>query len=383
MSGIIAAAGITAAATVGSTLMSKSMGGGGGGAGAGQQMQQTNSQLPGWVNSAAMQNYGDATRASYDMPGPYTGQRVADMTPEMQNLIGQLYGNVGQTNWAFDRAGALTNGLTGFNPSMVSPQTLAGTDLSPYMNPYSSMVINPAMTQMEQARRQALGQVGDQATQSRAFGGSRQGIAEGVTNAQSELQKGQFVGNLMGQNFAQAQAGATGDITRNMQAQQLNQAAGEWGAGFQGQMAQQLAGLAQGRQQNYLAGIQPAMAGQQMMTAQDQAKLDAAQQLYNEQKQDPLQRIAIRTNQLSQSPYGQETTQTGPGPSTNPMLTGLGVGATTAGLLGTFGKMGGFNAANYPDWLTGRVNGIPTVQSEGYSPMSIGGMPQSYYTGGA
>jgi hypothetical protein len=235
---------------------------------------------------------------------------------------------------------------------MITPQTLAGTNLSPYMNPYTQSVIDPSMQLLEQQRRQGIGQIGDQATQARAFGGSRQGVAEGVTNSQSALQAGQLGANLWGQNFNQAQQAATGDITRNMQAQQLNQAAGEWGAGFQGQMAQQLAGLAQGRQQNFLAGIQPAMAGQQMMTAQQQAQLDAAQQLYNEQKQDPLQRIAIRTNQLAQSPYGQTTTQMGQGPSSNPMLAGLGAGATTLGLLGTFGKMFG-------PWGSSADAGIP------------------------
>jgi len=47
-------------------------------------------------------------------------------------------------------------------------------------------------------------------------------------------------------------------------------------------------------------------------------------------------------NFLNQSPYTQTQTRTGPGPSTDPFMTGLGTSATLAGLFGTFGKMGGW-----------------------------------------
>ena len=174
-------------------------------------------QLPEWINNGLMQNYGAATDWSYRMPGPYDQDRVANLSPEMQNLISQQYGNVGSTNPYFDTALQQTNALSGFGRDPLSVQRLAGTDLSPYMNPYTQGVINPAMQQMEQSRRQALMGIGDQATQAKAFGGSRQGVAEGVTNAQSELQKGGFVSNLMGQNFLQAQQGAVGDITAPIQ----------------------------------------------------------------------------------------------------------------------------------------------------------------------
>jgi hypothetical protein len=109
-------------------------------------------------------------------------------------------------------------------------------------------------------------------------------------------------------------------------------------------MANQLAGLATQGQQSWLQGMQAAMGGQGMLQSQDQAKLDAAMQLYNEQRQQPLDVLRIRQNALAQTPYGQTQYQTGPGPSTSPMASGLGAASTIAGLLGTFGRFGGGGA---------------------------------------
>jgi len=335
MSGIIAAAGITAAAGLAGSMMSK----GGGGGGSQTQYQQT--QMPGGIQQRESDNWDLAVQAANQLKGPYGGQRVAGMTPEQQALIQQLYGNVGSTNAGFGQAQGATSGLLGYNPTMVNPQTLAGTDLNPYMNPYTKNVIDPTMSLMDQSRRQALTQIGDQAAQSRSFGGSRQGIAEGVTNAQSELQKGQFAGNLMSQNFLQGQTAATGDITRNLTGQLANQSAGLQGAQFRGQMAQQLGNLTGQGQNSWLTGMQAAMGGQGMLQQQNQAQLDAERQLYEEQRQQPLDVLKIRQNALAQGmpAYGQMSSMTGPGPSSNPLLTGLGSASTALGMMGTMGRM--------------------------------------------
>ena len=333
MTGIIAAAGISAAAGLagaGMQMIGKS--GSGGTSNTSQQ-----SQLPGWVNSDAMNNLDLANQTANQLMGPYTGQRVASMTPEQQALIQQLYGNVGSTNAAFQQAGATTNQLMGYTPQTVTPQMLASTNLQPYMNPYTQSVINPSMQLLAQQNQQGLNSIGNSAIGAKAFGGSRQGVAEGAQNAQSNLLAGQLGAQLYGQDFTQAQAAATGDINRDFSGQQFNSQMGLQGAQFQGQMAQQLAGLSQAQQTNYLQGIQAAMSGQGLLQQQNQQELTAQQQLYAEQRQQPLDVLAIRQNALSQSPYGQTSYGTAPGPSTNPALTGLGTAATTAGLLGQFG----------------------------------------------
>jgi len=315
----------------------------GGGSSGGTQTTTSKTELPQWVTNAGQSNYNFAQDVSANLAKPYEGQRVADMPAGLQQIINMLQGNIGSTNAGFEVGKSVAQGLTGFNPSMISPQTLAGTDLSPYMNPFTKSVIDPTMGLLEQQRKQSLNQVGDQAIQSKAFGGSRQGIAEGVASSQGDLAKAQFLGGLLGQNFGQAVSGATGDITRDLQAQGANQTAGLQGAQLRGSMAQLLGQLTGSQQQNWLQGIQAATGGQQALQQQDQAKLDAARQLYEEKKQYPIQQLQILQSALSNTPYGTSSTQTGPGPQTDPLMQGLGTASSLAGIAGTLLPLFGFS----------------------------------------
>ena len=65
---------------------------------------------------------------------------------------------------------------------------------------------------------------------------------------------------------------------------------------------------------------------------QQQAEIDAAQQAYREAQQFPIQQLQIPIQALGATPYGQTTTQTAPGPTSNPLLTGLGAAASAASL---------------------------------------------------
>ena len=96
------------------------------------------------------------------------------------------------------------------------------------------------------------------------------------------------------------------------------------------------------QQQAYLQSIQAAMGGQGMITAQDQANINAAMQLYQEQAQYPLQQIAIRTNQLAQSPYGQTTTSQGYGQTG----TQAGYSPIGTGFSNLANALSGFNYSN-------------------------------------
>jgi len=333
VTGVIAAAGITAAAGLGSALLSNKGSGG-------TQTQTQQNMLPGWITDQSMQNYGDLTKASYEMPGPYTGQRVANLTPETLDLVRQLYGNVGSTNPYYQTALQGTNALMGYGARTITPQTLAGTDLSPYMNPYTQDVINPSLTLMDQSLAQQQNQTAANARQVAAFGGSRQGVQEAVNNAQTNLLKGQLGANLWSQNFGQAQAAATGDITRNLTAQQSNQQYDLLAAQLRGQMANQYGNLAGNMQNSWLTGVGQAMQGQGVLTSNQQQQLDAAKALYEENRMDPINRIMMRQSFLNNTPYSRTQTTTGPGPSTDPFSTGMGMAATTAGLLGKFGLFG-------------------------------------------
>jgi len=421
--------------------------------------QSTKVELPDWVNSAAQSNYAQAQQASQNLAGPYQGQRVADMTSGQLANINALQGNVGSTQPAYDYAqlgaasamnyspltvyGAQIGGVPmmstvqnagpqsvqgasfGSIPMMsavqnAGPQSVQGADIASnlpqFMNPYVQNVINPTLSVLDQQRQQALNQIGDNATRAGAFGGSRQGVQEGVTNAQYGMQGAQLAGQLYNQavpvvlNAAQQQAqlqqqanlanqslgfqGSLANQQYEQQANQLNQAAAlqtglanqqynqqanlanqslglqaalanqQYGqqanqvnqaaqmqallanqqavqqanlanqnAGLQNAQlglagAQNLGALATQGQAANIAGIQAAMGGQAQLQAQQQAQLAAAQQLYSEQANMPLQQLQVLQSALSNSPYGNTTTgiTVAPGPSSNPWMQGLGLG---------------------------------------------------------
>src|SRR4051794_3846456 len=121
------------------------------------------------------------------------------MTPGANADTAALQQNAGSSNPAFNLAGGTAADLQGFNPLAVTPGSIAGTDLSKYMNPYTTSVIDPALQHMEQQRQQALTGNAVSAASDKAFGGSREAVIEGVTNAQSNLGEDNLIAQLEAQ----------------------------------------------------------------------------------------------------------------------------------------------------------------------------------------
>ena len=178
---------------------------------------------------------------------------------------------------------------TDYSAAQMGPAgQVAGADLSAYTNPYESQVVQQSLTDLGGAQEKALNQMGAQATAARAFGGSRQGIAEAETRKSYADQAARMVSGLRQSGYQQAQQLAGQDIARQMQADAANQAALNaqrmFGAS-QGMTAQQLnqgAGL-QGAQFRLGAAGQMGNLGQQAFghvsgysAATDAAGLDAA-----------------------------------------------------------------------------------------------------------
>ena len=104
----------------------------------------------------------------------------------------------------------------GYTPLSVGALTQA--QLDPYMNPYTTSVIDAQQADVLRGANIGLDQLGAQAQHAKAFGGSRHGIA------MSEMGRG--VGEIMGQqaaglrqaNFAQAQEAGQRNQLANQQA---------------------------------------------------------------------------------------------------------------------------------------------------------------------
>jgi hypothetical protein len=307
--------------------------------GGGTQTVTNKTEIPQWVQDAGQRNLAAAYDVSANMMGPYTGQRVADMTQGQMDLIGALSNNYAMAQPAFAYAQQMAAQAGNYQPQNVSAAQLANTDLSSYMNPYTQSVIQGSLDNLNAQKEMNLNQAADAAARAKAFGGSRQAIQEGNVYSAAQQQAGQLTANLMNQNYMQAQAAAQGDLARQMQAQQLNQAAGLQGAQLGLSGAGMLGNLANMGQQSFLTGATGALAAQSLAQQQQQSQLDAAMKAYMEQQQFPLQQLQIPLQALGITPYGQQNTQTGPGPSGSGLLTGLGAAASAASILSTLASL--------------------------------------------
>lgn len=80
-------------------------------------------------------------------------------------------------------------------------QAAAGPNIGQFMNPYTSMVTGQAMQDLNRQRQMATNDIGASATRAGAFGGSRHGVAEALTNTGFAQQGANMFGNLQQQGF--------------------------------------------------------------------------------------------------------------------------------------------------------------------------------------
>ena len=176
--------------------------------------------------------------------------------------------------------------------------TVAGSNLSPYMNPYTRNVIGGL--QQEAARGMAIGanQLGAQATQAGAFGGSRHGIAQGQMMGDIMRGVNQQTGQLLQSGFQNAQQMAQADIQNRLAQANLGLNAAQQLGG----LGQQSFGYGQQIQQNL------AQQGQQQQVLQ-QALIDAAKGQYGNYMNYPAQGLGIMSQALGATQAGSTTQQ--------------------------------------------------------------------------
>jgi len=208
-----------------------------------------------------------------------------------------------------------------------------------YMNPYTAQVRENALADLESARRAAIQQTGERATQARAFGGSRQGVAEALTNQGFARQAATLGTTLNEQAFNQAMAAQQADIARRSAADIANQQAGLQGAQLRLGGASQLGNLAAQQQALRLGGAQAVMGAGGARQALEQQQMDAIRNI-------GLQRLGVVQSSLGAQPANLGMQSTTPQYS-NPAAGALGgaaagfklsggnpLGAVAGGILG-------------------------------------------------
>jgi hypothetical protein len=295
----------------------RAMGKDGGGGGTQQVVQQMDPQIKG----AYLGNV-DAAR---DVANRMGVRQFAGFDPLYQMGEAQaLQAGQGMGRQQLGQAGQLTQAAAGFSPTMIRPDSAL---VQQYYNPFEQRVIDTGLQDLERARQQAVQQIGERATAARAFGGSRQGVAEAMTSGEFGRQAGSMIANLRSQGFQQA-------LNLAQQQQLANQAAGMQGAGFRLGAAQQLGQMGQAQTAADMLAAQTAMglggSRQQLM----QQQLDAARNL-------GLERLGIMQSALGlQLPsMGGTSTTMGGGSVGNPAMGALG-GAALGSSISALGPYG-------------------------------------------
>ena len=255
---------------------------------------------------------GEEALVNTSLAGP--GISGTDLAAQMA-----AYGGIYQP--AMQTAGQANLGMTG-------PGNIAS-----YMNPYTSQVRANALADLESARRSAVQQTGERAMQARAFGGSRQGVAEALTNAGFAKQAGTLGTQLNENAFNQAVQLQAADLARQQQAAAANQTAGLQGAQLRLAGAGQLGSLAAQQQALRLGGAQAVMGAGGARQAADQQQMDAIRNI-------GLQRLGIVQSSLGASPANLGGTVSTPTYS-NPASGALGGALAGGQMFGPYGAVAG------------------------------------------
>ena len=345
---------------------------------------------------------------------PYEGETIAGMTPTQQQALSG-FGGLDMGGQTYDQAIGVQQGLANFTPvdmraaqlgeaermqgvgaveaarapGQIGVNQLATTDFDAYMSPYTQNVINRSLETLGGAQEEALNRLGAQATAAKAFGGSRQGVAEAGTREAygkqaadlvaglqekaftQALQSGQFdIGNVqqaralqsgqqmtaetLGQQAREAaaardQAARAGNMAaanqfaiQQAQFEQAANAANYQGqfqaAGIRGQAANAMGALAGQRLSSELSGLGAQMSAGEQQRALEQAQLQSDYAMFQEQQAYPLSQLNAVLSAGMGIPAGLGTTTT-----RDPFGGLMGVGKLLGGV-GAVGTGGGFKA---------------------------------------
>ena len=243
---------------------------------------------------------------------------------QLRNAIGGLKGAdlsqlmgpqfvAGQDPLQLQAQQAALAGIGGYQPYLQSAAASAGpTGYQQFMSPYQQEVIGTTLQEYDiQAQKGAQG-VPAAAIAAGAFGGGREGVQRAEYQSASDRNRAALQAQLLQQGFGQAQGLAQQNIANQLQLGQAQQ-------GFLGQDVGAL---------STLGGINQ---------AQNQAQLQAQQQLLQAQSQQPLgaaQAYGSGIMGLISGYPGQTTQAIQPTPST--LQTILGAGSTLAGIYSAF-----------------------------------------------
>lgn len=290
---------------------------------------ETSNKIDPQLMALYQQNYNQAQAVANTPFQPYTGERVAGFNPTQmtgQNVLLSLAGDPAAGNSIAKAQGSVA-GLMDYRPPTIAAPPgvtagqLSGTDLSPYLNPYTDQVVNSALADLQHMRQQQGVADNVSATAAHAFGGTRQAVQNANTTDDYLRNVASTSAGLRQAGYVNAQQAALADIGNRLNADQFN-ATGVYntgvanaandlaGANFRLNVANQYAGLGTSyfNQLAQQGNLYSAVGAQQQ--ALQQAQDDAAYEEFMRQLNFPYQQQQLRNQAVSMIPIQQTQTQT-------------------------------------------------------------------------
>lgn len=275
----------------------------------------TTSQVPQYLSDYLYNLMSGAYSAAQEQYQPYTGPRIAGLSPEQLSAFEMTKGAAGAFQPQLTAAGQTAQKAAGVSPLSASQpyfqaasQTTPGV-ISNYMNPYEQNVTNRmGDIAARQIREKLMPELSDQFIRAGQFGSTRQqelaqrGVRDIAENLSSQI------GAQLAQGYTTAGQQAQEDLRRTAS---LGQAAGQLaGTEMQGlgTLAGVQAGLAQKEQALGLQGAAALEAVGAQQQQQAQKNLDLAYQDFLRQTQYPKEQISFLSNIVRGLPSGGGTT---------------------------------------------------------------------------
>lgn len=346
--------------------------GGGGGKSTSTSHSSTKVVLPSYLQGVFPDIINRGTQLSLQDYSPYTGQRVAEFTPDQLAAFQGIRDLQGSYQPMLDQASTLAQQLG---------QGITPEGIQSFMNPYQQQVIDISKRGAISDFENQLNNIGDAAAAAGAFGGSRHGIVE--SEARQDLAQRLSDVQTQGTAANYNQAVQTAIQNAGLQGNAVTQALNVAGAG-------QNLGLGE------LSALQQAGSQQQV---NQQAGLDVGYQNYLQQQAYPyeqlnyLANLALPIGQLTAGQDQTQTTTTKQKSGFNPLSAAIGLGSLALGVPGISTALGGAMGAGASNalGLMGSFSG--SYGSQGYNSsyfpgfgavnwMSEGGKVQKYAKGG-
>lgn len=240
---------------------------------------------------------------------PYDGQLSAGADPMQQQAWTMVQNNLGAGQDTLASAIDAARNAGGYAPVNVQAGSLPGTNLDAYTNPWMDEVAHDYLSGLDRSRAMAINSQAGDLTRHGAWGGSRHGVADSLTNKFYARQASEGLNNIYSTGFQNAQAQAQADLNRQMQAAMANQSAGLQNAQLGLSAANMLGQF--GQQQQQMGHADATLLNQ--FGAQNQGysqqALDAAYQEWLRQQNYPLQQAALMQGVLNATPWPMNSTQ--------------------------------------------------------------------------